>query len=113
MAVLLPEQPLVHLGPQERVLRQQCRVLRQEEQHRVGLGQRFAAAEIHGGDLPRRVHRQEFRSPAFARHDVYVDERIDEAEPVRRIDDLQAVARTPVTIERESGRAHARFSRLE
>jgi hypothetical protein len=106
VAVLLPEQPLVHLGPLERVAGDQRRALGQMQHDGVRLGQGPTVLEDHRRHLPGRVHRQELRGPRLRLQDVDLDPFKRLGQVLRDPFHLQAVARDRVAKDAEG---HAGF----
>ena len=61
VAILFPEQPLVHLGAFKRVTRYQIAAYRQMQDDGLGLGQHIVVGEAHHRHLAGGVYRKEFR----------------------------------------------------
>src|SRR6476620_12249478 len=66
MAILFPEQPLVHLPLRERILRDEVRTAREIEDDGVGLRQRAAVVEFDRRHLAGAVEFEKFRGARLA-----------------------------------------------
>ena len=103
VAVLFPEQPLIHQRPFESIGRDQVGVLGQMQHDGVGLGQHAAVGEAHDRHLSGRVHRQKFRRAGLLVDDADLDPVVRKAQPVGDELHLQAIARDGIAIDRHRG----------
>jgi hypothetical protein len=99
VAVLFPEQPLVHLRREKGIGRNEVAVARQIADDGIGLCERPTAVESEHGHLPCTVQLEELRRVRFAFQRVVGDPFIRKAEPVADLLHFQAVARIDIAMD--------------
>src|SRR5262249_14202597 len=99
VAVLFPEQPLIHLRRSKGVRRDEIAAAREIADDGVGLRERAAVVELDGRHLTPRIELEEFRRAAAALQLVDLDPLIGQREVVKNPLPLQAVAGIAVAVD--------------
>src|SRR5829696_8865687 len=99
MAVLLPEQPLVHLAFRERILRNETRTAREIADDGVGLRQRTAVVEFDRRHLAGAVELEEFRGARLALERIDRYPGVGQREMVAHPLHLQAIAGIGIAVD--------------
>src|SRR5262249_6285856 len=99
VAVLLPEQPLVHLRLSEAIRGDQRTAARERADDGIGLRERAAVIEFDGRHLRRAVKGEELRRMRLALERVDRHPRIGQREMVADPFDLQAIAGIAVAVD--------------
>ena len=99
MAVLLPEQPLVHLSFRERILRNEAGAAGEIADDGVGLRQRAAVVEFDRRHLAGTVEPEEFRRPRLALERIDGNPAIGQREMVAHPFHLQTIAGIGIAVD--------------
>ena len=92
VAVLFPEQPLVHFRRVERVGRNQIAAAREIADDRIGLGERAAIVELDRRHLARAIELEKLRVARFALQRIDLNPGVGQCELVADPFHLQAIA---------------------
>jgi hypothetical protein len=99
VAVLLPEQPFVHLGGGERILRNEIAAAREIADDGVGLRQRAAVVEFDRRHLPGVIELEEFRGARLTLERIDRNPAVGQREFVANPFHFEAIARIGIAID--------------
>ena len=110
MAVLLEEEPLENLRPQDAIIGQEARVLRQVPLDGVRFGEAGSVLQLEEGDPTVRIERQVLGGAGLAAQDVVLDPLEGQLELAQQQPHLVAVSGLQVVVQaKHRGLLGARF----